>query len=123
MKKIKYLIVGSLVIFITLGCERAALPESFKTLTVEEAKIELNNDDSIILIDVRTEEEYAEDHLDGSILIPIDELEARINLEILDKNIRIFVYCQSGKRSEEASKILVGLGYKNVYNIKGLDYW
>jgi len=126
MNKIKYLIVGILVVIITFGCDNVSYAEpiaDIKTLTAEEAKIELESDDSIVLLDVRYQEEYDKSNLVGSILIPLDELLTRINEEVPNKNTRIFVYCQSGKRSEYASDILVSLGYKNIYNVEGLDYW
>jgi len=123
MNRKKYLIGLILVIIVTFGCESHAFQEGFKTLTAEEAKIELSKDENIVLLDVRSEEEFEEKHIEGSILIPIYVLEEKVNMEIPDKNTRVFVYCKSGKRSTEASEILVNLGYKNVYNIEGLDYW
>jgi len=83
---------------------------------------ELKLDSSIILLDVRSLEEHEELNIDGSILIPLDELESRANDE-LSKESRIFVYCQTGKRSKQASEILVNMGYKNIYNIAGLEEW
>ena len=95
---------------------------TFTNITADEAIVELENDDSIVLLDVRTLEEYQEKRIPRSILMPIDDLETRVINEI-DKETRIFVYCGTGVRSEEAVKILVNLGYANVYNLGGIDDW
>ena len=65
--------------------------------------------DSSMLVDVRTKEEYEEGHLEGAILIPLDEIENR--LEELDKEKIIFVYCRSGNRSGQAQGILEENGF------------
>ena len=71
-----------------------------------------------LLIDVRSEKEYLNDHIDGAINIPVNQI-----VEVLsicpDKNKKIIVYCSMGKRSFIAYRSLVSLGYKNVYE---LDY-
>ncbi len=66
------------------------------------------------LIDVRTEEEYALGHINGSILHPVDEIES-FNKE---KNKTYYVICRSGNRSANASKYLAKQGY-NVINLDG----
>ena len=92
-------------------------------ISPEEAKKRLDSDEDIILLDVRTQEEYEEKHIPGSILIPVDELEKRAETELPDKNKDIFVYCRSGNRSTTASNILSELGYKKVYNLGGIIDW
>jgi len=95
----------------------------YADITPAEAKKRLDSDKSIVLLDVRTQEEYDEKHIPGSILIPVDELEKRAELELPDKNAEIFVYCRSGRRSVTASEILVRLGYTGVYNLGGINDW
>jgi phage shock protein E len=43
--------------------------------------------------------------------------------KLKDKDAPIFVYCRSGNRSTSAASILVNLGYKNVYNLGGINNW
>ena len=70
-----------------------------------------------ILIDVRTEEEYAVSHLNDSINIPVDEiLDGVIKLNIKKKDI-IVVYCNSGNRSIGAYRELKNNGFENVYDL------
>lgn len=73
-----------------------------------------------VLLDVRTPEEYKDYHIQGSINIPLDCLDA-VNQKITDKNTVIFVYCLSGARSAEAEKYLVSQGYNNTTNIGGIN--
>lgn len=74
------------------------------------------------LIDVRSRQEYAENHFDGAINIPLDEIEKSIKKVAPDKNRTVLLYCQYGSRSKKAQNILKKLGYTNVYNLKdGLD--
>ena len=72
-----------------------------------------------ILIDVRSNQEYREGHLQGAINIPDFEIANRIQKEIPKKNQLIVLYCQYGGRSKKAMLILKNMGYTNVYNLYG----
>lgn len=76
----------------------------------------------VYLVDVRTPEEYAEGHIEGSINIPLQDLNDILDV-IPDKNTVIYVYCRSGNRSGQSLPVLSDLGYTNVTNIGGIiDY-
>lgn len=75
-----------------------------------------------ILLDVRTYQEYCEEHLLNSINIDLYNLKDYVANVIPNKNAVIVTYCTCGTRSKQAMKILVNLGYKNVYSIKGGMY-
>ena len=77
------------------------------------------NNPEIVLLDVRSPQEYAEGHLDRAILIPLYDLKSKVSNIIKNKNDIIIVYCMIGKRSKKAIQILNVLGYKNLYHIKG----
>ena len=72
-----------------------------------------------IVIDVRSNREFSENHLDNAISIPLPEIKRKIELYVRQKDKRILVYCEYGGRSAKAVKILNDLGYINVYNLKG----
>ena len=76
-----------------------------------------------IIIDARTEEEFAAGHIANAILIPEYEIAARAEAELPDKEALILVYCRSGRRSKIASKELVKLGYTNVKEFGGIIDW
>ena len=72
-----------------------------------------------ILIDVRSNQEYEEGHLNGAINIPLYQLERKIKNKEKNKQAIILLYCLTGFRSSEGQKILENLGYNNVYSLKG----
>ena len=78
--------------------------------------------DNSILIDVRTEEEYNEKHLDNAINIPLDKIESSIkNNKDINKETNIIVYCKSGIRSSKAASILSNLNYQNIYDLGSIS--
>lgn len=85
----------------------------------ETAKRILKNDKDAVLVDVRSPQEYKEKHLDGSINIPVYEIEQKSKEIIPNKNNVYILYCQSGGRSSKAVKILEKQGYSKLYNIEG----
>jgi rhodanese-related sulfurtransferase len=76
---------------------------------------------SVLLLDVRTSEEYADGHIPGSVLKPYDEI-ADSFVEV-DKSRPVAVYCRSGRRSAIAVETLRGMGYTNVWDLGGITGW
>lgn len=100
-----------------------SVTEDIKVINIDaqEAKKEIEKNE-VIILDVRSEEEYNSGHIENSILIPIDKLEEAENI-LNDKNKKILVYCRSGNRSKKASNILLEKGYTNVYDFGGIKDW
>lgn len=71
------------------------------------------------LLDVRTPEEYAEGHIEGSCNIPLQTIGQAVNI-IKDKSTPLFVHCRSGWRSATATAELKRMGYVNVNDIGGI---
>lgn len=69
-----------------------------------------------LLIDVRSQGEYAAAHLQGSICLPLSDIAARIEQVVPDKQQPILLFCASGARSDMALRLLQGLGYSQVEN-------
>lgn len=78
--------------------------------------------DGALLLDVRSEGEYAGGGLEGSINIPIQELAGRLD-ELGDKNGEVVVYCQSGSRSAMAKRLLQSNGFTKVHDMGGIGQW
>ena len=93
------------------------------TITAEEAKEFMDSTEDYVLLDVREEDEFAEGHLEGAILIPYESIEERAEEELPDKGQLILVYCRSGNRSKKAAEILVELGYTNIKEFGGIIDW
>jgi rhodanese-related sulfurtransferase len=79
--------------------------------------LELDEKKGMMLIDVRTAKEYGKGHIPGAVHIPLDEIGDRIKK--IKKDKELVVYCEAGNRSIWAIKRLMGMGYKNLVNLKG----
>ena len=127
MKKVKGLII-MLLISISLfgltacGGENGKV-STYEQITAEQAKTIMDTEKDYVIIDARTEEEFAEGHVENSILIPEYEIKDRAEKELPDKEQLILVYCRSGRRSKIASEELVKLGYTNVKEFDGIIDW
>jgi len=76
-----------------------------------------------VILDVRTKSEYDEERIPNSVLLTLSEIESKAASVLPNKDIKIYVYCRSGARSEQAAYKLISLGYKNVYDFGGIiDY-
>jgi len=92
-------------------------------VTASEAAELLKNVQPFIL-DVRTPPEYEQAHIEGTHLIPIQELQKRIGELESQKYEDIFVYCATGNRSTVAARILADAGFKRIYNLRhGVYDW
>ena len=78
-------------------------------------------DRSLVVLDVRTPEEFASGHLPGAINIPHAELAARVAELDGARDRDIVVYCRTGRRSGEALGVLEQSGFKRLLHLKG-DY-
>jgi len=96
---------------------------SYNILSSKDADAFIKSDKPLVL-DVRTPREYKIGHLENSILIPVQELQKRINELDVYKNNAILIYCASGNRSTVASKILIDSGFNKIFNLKyGILDW
>ena len=78
---------------------------------------EIKKDNNVILLDVRSMQEYAEGHIPGSICIPSFDISKMAKKILPDKQAIIVAYCEYGGRSRKAVNILKQIGYKYVYNL------
>ncbi len=72
------------------------------------------------IIDVRSAEEFEDEHFPGAVNIPVNELQRRM-AELGAKDGSIIMYCASGARSAAAMRAASAAGYKNVMNAGGLS--
>ena len=112
----------SLFLFGMTACSDGSA-NSYEQITPQEAKTIMDTESDYIIIDARTEEEFAEGHIEGAIMIPEYEITDRAEKELPQKDALILVYCRSGRRSKIASEELVKLGYTNVKEFGGIIDW
>jgi rhodanese-related sulfurtransferase len=116
----KKFILVILCLVLLVGCSSNSTK---KTIGYVEAKEKIINEQAILL-DVRTQEEYDESHINGAILLTLDTIDEDTIAEVVsDKSKPIIVYCKSGKRSSQALEILNQLGYDNVYDLGAMSNW
>lgn len=103
--------------------QTATLESSYRTIAAEEAKTIMDSGEPYTLVDVRTQEEFDEKHIQGALLIPNETIGTE-PIELLpDLNARILVYCRSGNRSRQAAEKLVSLGYTQIIDFGGIIDW
>lgn len=127
MKKIKGLIIMILISLSLFGMTACGgdnkKASTYEQITAEQAKTIMDTEKDYVIIDARTDEEFAEGHIENAILIPEYEIVKRAEKEFPDKEQLILVYCRSGRRSKIASEELVKLGYTNVKEFGGIIDW
>lgn len=116
-------IVGAMVFLLMVSACGGEEPAEYVHISAEEAKNIMDSSEDYVLLDVRTEEEFAEKHIPGAVLIPDSEIAQRAEKELLDKEKTVLVYCRSGRRSKLAAQILADMGYKNVLEFGGINDW
>jgi phage shock protein E len=79
-------------------------------------------DEGALLLDVRTEDEFAERHVDGALNIPVQALAGRLH-ELPPRQHPIIVHCRSGMRSAKAADLLRKAGWTRVHDIGGYPPW
>ena len=112
-----------LAVVILTGCD-AAGHGGFNVRIGQEQAVEIMTvNDYVVILDVRTLEEFNTGHIPNAVSLPIDEIEGAVALMIPDKSEIILVYCRSGARSADAAAILVEMGYHNVFDFGGIIDW
>jgi len=96
--------------------------KGYQNVTVEQAKELISNTTGLVILDVRTLDEFNSGHIAGAICIPVTTLQG--NISKLDPQSYILVTCGTGTRSAQASTILANNGFHHLYNmLGGLTAW
>ena len=99
-----------------------ARPKSSADLTAEEAKERMEENPNVILLDVRTQEEFDEGHIPGAVCLPNEFITAEMPFPF-EEDAEILVYCRSGRRSAEAASKLRDMGFTKVFDFGGILDW
>ena len=125
-------LLGLNLIFLVITClivwypgsltSKSYAAETFKNVSVFEAKYMIDDRKVSLILDVRTDVEYAQSHIRDAVLIPLMVLSKRVHE--LKRDQRILVYCYKGNRSKTACEYLASKGFKHIYNmLGGIDSW
>lgn len=104
------------IVFGSLFAACSAQPNG--TVDVATLQAELRTD-SVQLIDVRTPDEWSRGHIEGAVHIDWFSDDFKAQVEKLDKNAPVRLYCAAGGRSEEAREMLRGMGFRDVLDLDG----
>ena len=113
-------VLGTAKGFITVvGYQQA----NYREVTSKEAA-ELIRNITPLVLDVRSPGEYSRGHLKDSVLIPLQQLQARSQEITGYRNRDVLIYCATGNRSTVAAKILIDNGFRRIYNLRqGIAGW
>ncbi len=121
MKRLLFLVMIMVVPFIIGSC--AQQKNDSQTMTVPEFQ-KLLSDDAVQLVDARTPAEYRNGHIEKAVNMDINDLNFDKQIQELDMDQPVAVYCKGGNDSKEAAKKLSKAGFKKIYKLdKGLDEW
>lgn len=97
---------------------------SRQRISATQAYENLKKDPSIIVLDVRTRQEFEGDgHIENALNLSVELVQSKVSQILNDKDATIYVVCYSGSRSAMAVSILKSLGYSNVYDLGGMAGW
>lgn len=117
----KYVVM--VLVVIGLAMSFMSRGDSKGLVSYDELQEKLNNKANIVVLDVRTKEEFANGHIPGALLLPYDEIEQNATKLLPEKDKEIIVYCRSGRRSAIAKDSLEALGYAAVKDFGGMNRW
>lgn len=118
MPNIRKSFILSLFIIFIISCSN----KGYKNINLKKAIKTINTSTNLILLDVRTAEEYSSGYIPNSINIDVLSSDFKSKIELLDKNKEYLIYCRSGNRSAIASSIMATNGFIKIYNLNNVNY-
>ena len=126
----KYLpVIYVIAVLIVGSCNQKTIEQTpvkeFSNITVADVQKKINAKNNILLLDVRTVTEFDGplSHIAGAVLLPIQELEQRVDELNEHKEKEIIVICRSGNRSQTGTRILISHGFNAVNMLGGMEAW
>ena len=126
----KYLpVIYVIAVLIVGSCNQKTIEQTpvkeFPNITVADVQKKIKVKNNILLLDVRTVTEFDGplSHIAGAVLLPIQELEQRVDELNEHKEKKIIVICRSGNRSQTGTRILISHGFNAVNMLGGMEAW
>ena len=111
------------IIFCTLFTSAGIFAQEVPEWSPSEVSKKIKSNPTAVILDVRTPEEFAEDHLARAINIDVNSPDFEKQAAKLDKKKPVYVYCLGGVRSKKAAGILKRNGYQAVSMSGGIKAW
>ncbi len=115
----KLFLVLGFTMLLFVGCKENSTAQEIRVIAPEEVYEAVHNTENLQLIDVRTKEEFGEDHLKTAQNICVTDDDFKEKVAKLDKEKPVYLYCRSGKRSNQAAQIMKEMGFKEIYDMEG----
>ena len=96
---------------------------AYHKISAEEAYEMMVSQEVVVVVDVRTREEYDGGHIENAALVPNESIGSEMPEALPDKEVTLLIYCRSGRRSKDAAQKLLALGYQSVYDFGGVIDW
>lgn len=123
MKRLLPLFFSFLLLLTGCGAGSASEEKGYQQISQEEAK-EMMDNQEVLILDVREQDEYDSGHIPGAVLLPVGSITEESAAEVIpEKDATVLVYCRSGNRSKTAAKALAELGYTGIYEFGGITTW
>ncbi len=119
----KIFIPALLLVFLLTGCAAPAKESGYRQIGMDEAVAMMEEESNYVILDVRTAQEYQDEHIPDAINVPNETIDTEEIPELPDKEQLILVYCRSGNRSKKAAGKLAALGYTNIVEFGGINDW
>ena len=126
----KILILVMAMVLLISGCsakiemEKETEKNMYIQITASEAKKMMDEQEEILILDVREQSEYNEGHIPGAALLPVGTISEDTAAAVIgNKDTVVLVYCRSGNRSKTAAQALADLGYTQIYEFGGIRDW
>lgn len=112
-------VLGALIGLSTTQMVSQEIQQEAQLITVDEIARQMQDSSQMLLLDVRTKEEFEEGHLSGALNMDFLSEGFRLQVEQLPKDQPVFIYCRSGNRSAKAANLLREAGFQQIYDLKG----
>jgi rhodanese-related sulfurtransferase len=103
------------LLLMTLGCHSQAPG----VIELSQERFLSNPPEGVLILDVRTPEEFSSGHVPDAVNIPHDALASRLPELASDRDTPVIVYCERGGRAGKATSVLLDAGYENVFHLAG----
>lgn len=114
----KTILLAALLAAVSIGCQ-AESPTAATAQVIAPEALLASPPEGVLILDVRTPEEFAAGHVPEAVNIPHDQLAARLPELDAAKSSPIVVYCERGGRAKKAEGLLLGAGYRDVLHLDG----
>lgn len=120
-KRIVAIIIITVLILSFFYIIRQENKYALKTISAIDAKklMESNSKDKLMILDVRTFDEYCKGHISGAANTPVETLENSPIFRTIDKDHIILIYSQNGQRGSQAGQFFINNSFNKVYNLDG----